>query len=142
MRTKADRWRHAIGFELIGLILVVFGLNLILGADIGHLGVMGVLFSVIATGWNYVYNILFDRAMLAMRGSVLKTLPIRILHAVLFEAGLLVVTIPFIMWWLSMTLWQAVVMDLGMVVFYLFYAFVYNWVYDQIFPIPSHSPQA
>ena len=27
MRTQADRWRHAIGFELTGLILVVLGLR-------------------------------------------------------------------------------------------------------------------
>ena len=137
MRTQADRWRHAIGFELTGLILLVLGLNWILGAGIGHLGVMGAIFSVLATFWNYVYNIGFDKAMLARRGSVLKTLPLRLLHAVLFEAGLLVATIPFIMWWLSMSFWQALSMDIGLVVFYLVYAFVYNWLYDYLFPIPA-----
>ncbi|WP_341871309.1 PACE efflux transporter [Salinivibrio costicola] len=102
----------------------------------------GAIFSVLATFWNYVYNIGFDKAMLARRGSVIKTLPLRLLHAVLFEAGLLVATIPFIMWWLSMSFWQALRMDIGLVIFYLIYAFVYNWLYDYLFPIPApHSKQ-
>ena len=85
---------------------MVLGLNWILGACIGHLGIMGAIFSVLATLWNY--------ATLAWRGSVLKTLPLRLLHAVIFEAGLLVATIPFIMWWLSMSFWQALSMDIGL----------------------------
>ncbi|WP_338053347.1 chlorhexidine efflux transporter [Pseudorhodobacter turbinis] len=36
-------------------------------------------------------------------------------------------------------LWQALVMDLAFVVFYLIYAFVYNWGYDQAFPLPKEA---
>ncbi len=28
-------------------------------------------------------------------------------------------------------------MDIAMATFYLIYAFVFNWVYDQVFPIPN-----
>lgn len=137
MRTRFDRWRHAIGFELIGLILVVIGLNQILGADASHLGVMGLAFSIVATLWNYIYNIWFDKALLTLTGSVQKSIKIRVIHAIMFEAGLLIVTIPFIMWWMEMGFVEAIIMDLGLVVFYLIYAFVYNLAYDRLFPVPQ-----
>ncbi|MGL5471006.1 MAG: chlorhexidine efflux transporter [Shewanella sp.] len=28
-------------------------------------------------------------------------------------------------------------MDMGFVIFYLVYAFFYNWAYDRMFPIPA-----
>lgn len=72
MRNRLDRIRHAILFELIGLVLVVAVLSQF-GFEMGHVGVMGVVFSVVATGWNYVYNILFDNYMMKRTGSTVKT---------------------------------------------------------------------
>lgn len=66
-----------------------------------------------------------------------KTVPIRIAHAVLFEAGLLVVLLPFIAWYLSVSWTAAFMMDVSFALFYLVYAFVFNWLYDVIFPVPS-----
>jgi len=42
-------------------------------------------------------------------------------------------------WWLNVSMLEALVLDLGFVAFYLVYAFVYNWVYDKVFPIPGES---
>ncbi len=56
MRTRLDRIRHAVCFEIIGLILLV-GVLSQLGFDSGHIGVVGIAFSILATGWNYIYNI-------------------------------------------------------------------------------------
>ena len=39
--------------------------------------------------------------------------------------------------YLDIGLWQALVMDLAFVVFYLVYAFGFNWGYDQLFPLPE-----
>ena len=62
---------------------------------------------------------------------------VRVLHAVLFEAGLIVLLIPFIAWYLDISLWAALVMDIAIVVFYLVYAFFFNIAYDRVFPIPN-----
>ena len=62
---------------------------------------------------------------------------VRVLHAVLFEAGLIVLLIPFIAWYLGISLWAALVMDIAIVVFYLVYAFFFNIAYDRVFPIPN-----
>lgn len=134
MRTATDRIRHAIAFEVIGLILIVSILSLF-GFDAAHTGVLGVAFSILATGWNYIYNLWFDKAMVKMTGKTEKKQKHRILHAILFELGLLWVTLPAIAWWLSISLWQAFLMDIGLVAFYLVYAYVYNLAYDKAFPI-------
>ena len=107
MRTTLDRIRHAIVFELVGLVLMIGGGSILTGFDAHSLGVIGVVSSLVATAWNYVYNLGFDRAMLRLRGSVLKTHPLRALHALLFEGGLLVLLLPFVAWMLGVSLWQA-----------------------------------
>ncbi|MBR9858930.1 MAG: PACE efflux transporter, partial [Gammaproteobacteria bacterium] len=111
------------------------------GFELHLMGIMAVVGSIIATLWNYVYNLLFDHAMLKMRGDVRKTVPIRVFHALLFEGGLLLLFMPMIAWYLSISLWDAFMMDIAMATFYLVYAFIYNLAYDKVFPIP-HPTQA
>jgi uncharacterized membrane protein len=48
---------------------------------------------------------------------------------------LLVLFLPAIAWYLDISLWDAFKMDIAMATFYLVYAFVFNWVYDRVFPI-------
>ena len=64
-----------------------------------------------------------------------KTVPIRVLHAVSFEIGLLFVLLPFIAWYLEISLREAFLIDVSLAVFYLIYAFVFNWIYDVLFPV-------
>ncbi len=141
MRTTKDRIRHALGFEIIGLLIFAPLASLVFGFELHTMGLMAVVGSIIATIWNYFYNILFDNAMLKLRGQVQKTVPIRVLHAILFEGGLLLLFLPMIAWYLGITLWQAFMMDITMATFYLIYAFVYNWIYDKVFPVPSRQSQ-
>ena len=137
MRNRSDRIRHAIAFEIIGLLLVVPLGGLVFGTAPQDLGVVALSVSVLATLWTYGYNVLFDRAMMRLRGSVAKTPALRIVHAVVFEAGLLMVTVPAIAAYLGITLWQAFVMDAALAAFYLVYAIGFNWAYDVIFPVPG-----
>ncbi len=139
MRTTKDRIRHALGFEIIGLIIFAPLASLVFGFELHLMGVMALVGSIVATVWNYFYNILFDNAMLKLRGAVQKTVPIRVLHALLFEGGLLLLFLPVIAWYLNISLWEAFKMDIAMATFYLIYAFVFNWVYDQVFPIPKNG---
>ncbi|MBU2868587.1 PACE efflux transporter [Pacificibacter marinus] len=138
MRNTRDRIRHALSFEIIGLLLVVPLGAVGFGMHMQDIGVVAIVASTLATLWNYIYNIGFDRALKRKRGTVHKTMPLRVLHAVLFEAGLLLFTLPLIALYLGIGLWQAFVMDLAFVVFYLIYAFVFNYSYDKIFPLPDN----
>ncbi|WP_201540321.1 PACE efflux transporter [Psychrobacter sp. 1044] len=138
MRTVKDRIRHTLGFEIIGLIIFVPLASWLFGFDIQSIGLIALAASIIATLWNYFYNLLFDHSMLKLRGNVHKTVPLRMLHAFLFEGGLLLLFLPIIAWHLGISLWQAFLMDITMATFYLVHAFVYNWIYDNVFPIPAN----
>lgn len=141
MRTTRDRIRHAISFEIIGLLIAIPLGSIGFGMHASEIGVLTIAAASLATVWNYVYNLGFDRAMLRLRGTVHKTVTTRIVHAVLFECGLLLATLPLIALYLGIGLWQALVMDLSFAAFYLIYAFVFNWAYDQIYAIPA-DPQS
>ncbi|MCK0138987.1 PACE efflux transporter [Aliiroseovarius sp. F47248L] len=135
MRTNRDRIRHAISFEIIGILLAIPLGSLGFGMHAGDIGVVTIAAATIATVWNYFYNILFDRAMLRIKGKVIKNMFERVVHSVLFELGLLIATLPLIALYLGVSLWQALLMDLAFVLFYLVYAFIFNFVYDLVFPV-------
>lgn len=141
MRTVKDRLRHAISFEIIGILLVIPLGTWLFGKPMNDIGVVAVVGATIATCWNYVYNLGFDHAMKRLRGDVRKTVVIRALHAVLFEIGLLTVLLPFIAWYLDMSVLHAFQMDISFSLFYVVYAFVFNWLYDVVFPIEG-EPQS
>ncbi|MBV7409412.1 PACE efflux transporter [Maritimibacter sp. DP1N21-5] len=137
MRNTQDRIRHAISFELIGLALVIPLGTLLFHMPMGHIGVVGVVSATLATAYNFVFNLGFDHVLRRLRGTTQKTLALRVGHSIAFEAGLLAVLMPFIAWYLSVSLWQALVMDLSFAGFYLVYAFAFNLAYDRLFPLPE-----
>lgn len=142
MRTTRDRMRHALSFELIALVIVApFG-GILFGVPSGHFGIVAAVSTTIAMLWNYVYNLGFDHAAVRLGMGVHKTLPIRIIHAVLFEAGLLCLLVPFIALYLGVPLWQAFIMDVALAGFYMLYAFAFNWTYDAVFPLPPEKTPA
>lgn len=141
MRTTRDRIRHAVLFELIALALVAPVGGLIFGIAASHFGVVALISTTVAMLWNYGFNLGFDKALLGLGLGLRKTLAMRVLHAVLFEVGLLILLVPFIAWYLEVGLWQAFVMDLSLAAFYLVYAFVFNWIYDVIVPVPATPPE-
>lgn len=113
MRSLQDRIRHALSFEIIGLLLVIPLGALLFGMPMEDIGVVGLVSATLATIWNYVYNLGFDHAMQRLKGTTLKTPAIRVGHAVLFELGLLIVLMPFIAWYLNISLAHALVMDIS-----------------------------
>lgn len=137
MRTFRERVVHALLFEAVALAIFIPGSALVFHQPMQHMGVIGVVSATIATLWNFVFNLGFDRAMLRLRGSVQKTLAIRVAHTFLFEAGLVVMLIPMIAWYLGIGLWAALLMDIAIVIFYLVYGFFFNLAYDRVFPMTA-----
>ena len=135
MRSPLDRLRHALCFEILALILIVPLGAIAFGFDMHHIGVVGLVSATIATLWNMAYNLGFDVALRRLTGTTRKTFKVRLLHAVLFEAGLLIVLLPFIAWYLQVSLWHAFMMDVSFAIFYMVYALGFNWAYDLVFPI-------
>ena len=129
MRTGADRLRHTLGFEGLGLMISIPLFSLLSGQPADHLGPLAIGLSLLATGWNYLYNLLVDHWMVRQLGRLEKRLIERVLHALLFELCLLLVALPLTALWL----------DIGFSLFFVFYAFCYNLAYDYLFPLPHQA---
>jgi uncharacterized membrane protein len=135
MRTPRDRVRHAVLFEGLALAIVAPLGSRVFAISAGHFGVVALVSTTIALFWTYGFNLGFDHALRRLGRSLHKTLPMRGLHALIFEAGLLCLLVPFIAWYLAVPLWQAFMIDLSLAGFYLVYAFGFNWAYDVVFPL-------
>lgn len=123
----------AVGLTSIGLVLA--------GSNLGHAGVAALASSAIALGWNLVYNTLFEawEARQATRG---RSVARRIAHALGFEAGLIVMLVPLFAWWLDVSLLHALLLDIGLIIFFLVYTFFFNLAFDRVFGLPASAQPA
>ena len=142
MRTFADRIRHTLLFELIALLISAPIASWITGHEVTSIGALAVMLSALAMVWNLIYNWLFDHLERKVVGNGQRLLKTRIIHAIGFEAGLLIPGLLIVVWWLQISFWQAFVMDVGFMLFFLLYALVFNWAYDKSFPLPEQSGSA
>lgn len=125
-------------FEIIGLVTCTPLASWILDKGLAQIGSLGIVLSLTAMCVNYVYNLIFDIALIRLGRPVNVRPPwLRGIHAILFETSLIILTVPIVAWWLGMTLFAAFLTDIGFTMFFLVYAFFYNWAYDTIFPIPA-----
>ncbi|MBS3910702.1 MAG: PACE efflux transporter [Hydrogenophaga sp.] len=125
-------------YELIAIAVSSTGLAAGSGSSLEQAGALAVASSVIAVVWNLVYNHLFERweARQAVRGRSFKR---RAAHAVGFELGFVFMLVPLFAWWLDITLWHALVLDVGMALFFLVYTFAFNWAFDKVFALPNSA---
>jgi uncharacterized membrane protein len=131
-KTTTERFVHALAFEVLAIAICAPLGAWLIDRPVVDMGVLTLAISLIAMGWNMVFNILFDRAEQAWRFR--RNLGARLVHAGLFELGLVLLTVPLIAWWLGMGLWQALLLDLGLVLFFVPYTMAFNWVYDWLRP--------
>ncbi len=89
-----------------------------------------IVVATIAMVWNYCFNRIFDRYFTGEKSE--RSLKLRVFHVVLFEAGLLIATIPVMAYLLNVGVWQAFLMDIGVTIFITIYAFLFNLVYDHV----------
>lgn len=122
---------HASCYELILLVIGTPILGLVLGTSLTHTGILWVMMSITAVIWNMVFNHGFEKFE-QQQGWKHRTIKIRILHAVGFEGGLLIFTVPMIAWMMNMSLWNALWLDIGLALSIMVYTFIYQWCYDSI----------
>lgn len=131
---------HATLYELIAIVVVTVAMRWLSDKGTAEAGGLALSTSVVALIWNMVFNTLFE-AWERRQASRHRTVMRRVAHAIGFEGGLVVMTVPLIAWWLDMSWWQALVTDLGLVVFFLFYTFCFNWVFDHVMGPPASARQ-
>jgi len=129
-KSVKERFFHALVFELLAIAVCAPLGAWLLGYSLAHMGLLTLMISLIAMAWNMLFNAVFDRAQHRM--GFRRTLAARAVHSVLFEIGLILAVVPLAAWWLDIGLWQAFVLNIGVVLFFLFYTFAFNWSYDHL----------
>lgn len=134
-------WRrviYVVVFEMLAIFLVALVLLLAQQSMLRASG-LAVGNSVIAVIWNYIFNAGFERWE-ARLAHPARTVGRRILHSLCFELGLIVLLVPFMAWWLDISLWQSLLLEAGFMLFFLIYTFVYTLVFDKLFGLPGLLP--
>lgn len=129
---------YVTAYEGIGLCLSTLGLALLSGTAPSNTGPLAVMITTIAMVWNFIYNTLFEywECRQATRG---RSVARRVAHAIGFQLTLVVYLIPLIAWWLGISLWEAFVVDLAFIILIPCYTFLYNWLFDRVFGLPSSA---
>ncbi|UPR55107.1 PACE efflux transporter [Vibrio cyclitrophicus] len=125
-----ERVFHSVLFEVLAVTLSIVGLAIFTDHDVNALSGTMIVVASIAMMWNYCFNRIFDRYFTGEKSQ--RSLKLRVFHVVLFEAGLLVATIPVMAYLLNIGIWQAFLMDIGVTIFITIYAFVFNLIYDHV----------
>jgi uncharacterized membrane protein len=116
MQGKARKIVQAILYEAIAVACVAPALELAFGAGMAESAVLSMLMSAIAMSWNMAFNWAFERWEAQPQRS--RTFLRRLLHALGFEGGLVLILLPLVAYWLGISLWAALVTNLALFVFF------------------------
>ncbi|KAF1012348.1 chlorhexidine efflux PACE transporter AceI [Acinetobacter sp.] len=130
MMISKRRVIHALSYEIILLVIIAIALSFIFEVPMEVTGVLGVAMAVTSVVWNMIFNHFFEK--FEHKRKLKRTIKVRILHAIGFEGGLMLATIPMVAYAMNMSLWQAILLDLGMTTCILIYTFIFQWCYDLI----------
>jgi len=138
---RSRRIVQAVLYESFAVAFVAPVLTFGFGqAPLSSLG-LTLTMSSIALAWNYVFNAIFERweARQTHKG---RSWWRRAVHGIGFEGGLALILVPVMAGWLGISLWAALVADLGLLLFFLVYTVVFTWAFDRVFGLPSSAQVA
>lgn len=128
---------YSLTYEAIAIICTTI-LLIILGNDPLQSFPLAVITSVLAILWNLVWNSIFEffERKLVWRG---RPVWVRVIHAIGFEGGLGLLCIPLLSLWLGIPLLEAFFTEIGLLVFFLIYTYIFNYSFDKIFGLPESA---
>lgn len=131
---------QAVLYELGAVALVAPTLRLVFEASVASSLALAVVLSTVALAWNYVFNALFERweARQVVKG---RSWWRRLVHGVGFEGGLATLLIPLMAWWLQISLFEALLAELGFLALFFVYAIAYTWSFDKVFGLPASAAE-
>ncbi|WP_426140651.1 PACE efflux transporter [Pseudomonas sp. DWP3-1-2] len=127
-------------YELIAISVLSPALAWLYGESLAYSGALSVMLSASALLWNMLFNYGFEYWEARQRQRS-RTWQRRLLHSLGFEGGLTLMLLPLIAWWLAISWWQALATNLGLFVFFFFYALVFQWAFDRVFDVPDSAKQ-
>ncbi|WNI57727.1 PACE efflux transporter [Enterobacter bugandensis] len=125
-----ERIFHAVIFEVTANVIIALSLVWLMNVSVLQSGSLSVISALTATVWNFFFNKLFDA--LQKKHQFQRTFLVRAIHAVGFETGLIISLIPVAMFMLNLTIAEAFFVEIGLVLFFLPYTMLFNWLYDYL----------
>lgn len=129
-KSVKERIFHAVIFEVAANVIIALSLAWLMNVSVLQSGTLSVISALTATVWNFIFNKLFDS--LQKKYQFERTFLIRAIHAVGFEAGLIITLMPVAMIMLNLTMTEAFFVEIGLVLFFLPYTMLFNWLYDYL----------
>jgi uncharacterized membrane protein len=140
LRSPRERLIQTIAYEIGGLCLSVPLYAVFGDGTAGEAFTLMLALAVAVLIWSPIHNTLFDWADYRLSGRLASDRPQRwrVVHAISHEATTLVVTLPILMGLGGLDFWTALVVDLGLTLLYIGYAYVFHNVYDRLRPMRPH----
>ena len=129
---------QAISYEIILLSLFIPIVTLVFKQAIMDSAALGMSLTILALLWNMFFNYGFEKWE-ARKGWYTRGLKQRLLHALGFEGGLLVLGVPAIAYFLEISLLEAIIADIGFTVVIMVYTFIFQWAFDRLFGEPERT---
>ncbi|QQE37719.1 PACE efflux transporter [Enterobacter asburiae] len=129
-KSVKERVFHAVIFEVTANVIIALSLAWLMNVSVLQSGSLSVISALTATVWNFIFNKLFDS--LQKKYQFQRTFLVRAIHAVGFETGLIISLIPVAMVMLKLTVAEAFFVEIGLVLFFLPYTMLFNWLYDYL----------
>ena len=139
MLISKRRWIHALSYEVILLVIIALVLSYVFEMPMQVTGGLGIAMAVTSVLWNMLFNHYFEK--FEAKRQLHRTFKIRILHAIGFEGGLMLATIPMVAYALEISMLQAILIDLLMTLSILLYTFIFQYCYDHIEVKLGYAPQ-
>ncbi|POP51121.1 PACE efflux transporter [Zhongshania marina] len=138
MSPTSRRVCQALLYEIGAVAMVTPILSFAFDAEVSSTLPLSVLMATIALSWNYVFNALFERweKKQTTKGRSWQR---RLVHGAGFEGGLVLVLVPLTAYWLSISLWQALLAEIGLLLTFFIYAIVFTWAFDKVFGLPASA---
>ena len=130
---------HALSYETILLVIIAIALSFIFDMPMQVTGTLGIAMAVTSVIWNMTFNHFFEK--FEVKHHLKRTVRVRILHAIGFEGGLMLATIPMVAYALEMSIGRAILLDLSMTLCILVYTFIFQWCYDHIEASMGYQPE-
>ncbi|MHC8406805.1 PACE efflux transporter [Pseudomonas sp. TMB3-21] len=138
MQGPSRKILQAILYESIAVTVLSPSISWIYNEGLAHAGALSLMLSASALLWNVLFNYAFE-CWEARQPQRARTLGRRLLHSLGFEGGLVLLLVPLVAWWLEISWWAALVTDLGLFVFFFFYALAFQWSFDRVFDVPESA---
>ena len=137
LRSSRERVIQTLSYEIGSVLVAAPVYQWVFGVSAGESLQLLLTLSVAVMLWLPVYSSVFDwldarwfrRVASDRRGTS------RCVHAFCYELSTLIVTVPLIVWMGEYTWLEALLLDLGLTVFYTAYAWFFDWGFDRLRPV-------